>query len=45
MCIDFIDPQNEKKNKNAFEFPAKTRVSMIKKNYPIEAIGYLASRP
>ena len=31
MCIDLLDPQNaKKKNKNAFEFPAKTRVNMIR---------------
>ena len=28
MCIHFLDPQNAK---NAFEFPAKTRVNIVKK--------------
>ena len=30
MCIDLLDPQNEKKNKNVFEFPAKTRVNIVR---------------
>ena len=30
MCIDLLDPQNAKKNKNAFEFSAKTRVDMVR---------------
>ena len=29
MCIDLLDPKNAKKNKNAFELPAKTRVSKV----------------
>ena len=31
MCIDLLDTQNAKKEKNAFEFPAKTRVNIVRK--------------
>ena len=30
MCIDLLDPQNAKKTKDAFEFPAKTRVNIVR---------------
>ena len=30
MCKDLLDPQNAKKTKNAFEFPAKTGVNIIR---------------
>ena len=30
MCIDLFDPQTAKKNKNAFEFPAETRVNIVR---------------
>ena len=34
MCKDLLDPQNAKKSKaysQIFEFPAKTRVNMLRK--------------
>ena len=30
MCIGLLDPQNAKKHKNAFEFPAKTTVNIVR---------------